>query len=144
MRPLTRRTPLALAVKRPTLHRTLFTSVLLSATLLGSSMANAAPVKVSIAVQPLSSALTELGMQTNLQILYSPDQVAGIKSRAVSGSLEPSQALSELLKGTGISFQINGNTVTQIQDHKNQLVYMNWTLPDGDFKHAKGSIKPVN
>ena len=112
MRPLTRRTPLALAVKRPTLHRTLFTSVLLTATLLGSSMANAAPVKVSIAVQPLSSALTELGMQTNLQILYSPDQVAGIKSRAVSGSLEPSQALSELLKGTGISFQINGNTVT--------------------------------
>lgn len=112
MRPLTRRTPLALAVKRPTLHRTLFTSVLLSATLLGSSMANAAPVKVNIAVQPLSSALTELGMQTNLQILYSPDQVAGIKSRAVSGSLEPSQALSELLKGTGISFQINGNTVT--------------------------------
>ncbi len=114
MRPLTRRTPLALAVKRPTLHRTLFTSVLLSATLLGSSMANAAPVKVNIAVQPLSSALTELGMQTNLQILYSPDQVAGIKSRAVSGSLEPSQALSELLKGTGISFQINGNTVTLV------------------------------
>jgi len=114
MRPLTRRTPLALAVQRPTLHRTLFTSVLLTATLLGSSMANAAPVKVSIAVQPLSSALTELGMQTNLQILYSPDQVAGIKSRAVSGSLEPSQALSELLKGTGISFQINGNTVTLV------------------------------
>jgi outer membrane receptor for ferric coprogen and ferric-rhodotorulic acid len=114
MRPLTRRTPLALAVQRPTLHRTLFTSVLLTAALLGSSMANAAPVKVSIPVQPLSSALTELGMQTNLQILYSPDQVAGIKSRAVSGSLEPSQALSELLKGTGISFQINGNTVTLV------------------------------
>ncbi|MBA4361040.1 MAG: hypothetical protein C0411_09980, partial [Pseudomonas sp.] len=69
MRPLPRRTPLALAVQRPTLHRTLFTSVLLTATLLGSSMANAAPVKVNIAVQPLSNALTELGMQTNLQIL---------------------------------------------------------------------------
>ncbi|MEX5687781.1 TonB-dependent siderophore receptor [Pseudomonas silesiensis] len=114
MRPQTRRTPLALAVQRPTLHRTLFTSVLLTATLLGSSMANAAPVKVSIPVQPLSSALTELGMQTNLQILYSPDQVAGIRSRAVSGSLEPSQALAELLKGTGISFQINGNSVTLV------------------------------
>lgn len=111
MRSLPRRTPLALAVQRPT-HRTLLTSVLLTATLLGSSMANAEPVKVSIAVQPLSSALTELGMQTNLQILYSPDQVAGIKSRAVSGSLEPSAALAEMLKGTGISFQINGNSVT--------------------------------
>lgn len=114
MRPQTRRTPLALAVQRPTLHRTLFTSVLLTATLLGSSMANAAPVKVNIPVQPLSNALTELGMQTNLQILYSPDQVAGIKSRAVSGSLEPSDALKTLLQGTGISFQINGNSVTLV------------------------------
>jgi outer membrane receptor for ferric coprogen and ferric-rhodotorulic acid len=51
-------------------------------------------------------------MQTNLQILYSPDQVAGLKSRAVSGSLEPSAALAEMLKGSGISFQINGNSVT--------------------------------
>ncbi|MHC8287877.1 TonB-dependent siderophore receptor [Pseudomonas sp. XS1P51] len=114
MRPQPRRTPLALAVQRPTLHRTLFTSVLLAATLLGSSMANAAPVKVNIAGQSLSSALTELGMQTNLQILYSPDQVAGIKSRPVSGSLEPSDALKALLQGTGISFQINGNSVTLV------------------------------
>jgi outer membrane receptor for ferric coprogen and ferric-rhodotorulic acid len=114
MRPQTRRTPLALAVQRPTLHRTLFTSVLLTATLLGSSMANAAPVKVNIAGQSLSNALTELGMQTNLQILYNPDQVAGIKSRAVSGSLEPSDALKALLQGTGISFQINGNSVTLV------------------------------
>ena len=114
MRPQIRRTPLALAVQRPTLHRTLLTSVMLAATLLGSSMANAAPVKVNIAGQSLSSALTELGMQTPLQILYSPDQVAGIKSRAVSGSLEPSDALVTLLKGTGISFQISGNTVTLV------------------------------
>lgn len=121
MRSLPRRTPLALAVQRPTLHRTLLTSVLLTATLLGSSMANAEPVKVSIAVQPLSSALTELGMQTNLQILYSPDQVAGIKSRAVSGSLEPSAALAEMLKGTGISFQINGNSVTLVSGGSSSL-----------------------
>ncbi|MGY2261537.1 TonB-dependent siderophore receptor [Pseudomonas sp. SDO55104_S430] len=121
MRSLPRRTPLALAVQRPSLHKTLLTSVLLTATLLGSTMANAAPVKVSIAVQPLSSALTELGMQTNLQILYSPDQVAGIRSRAVSGSLEPSAALAEMLKGTGISFQINGNSVTLISGGASSL-----------------------
>lgn len=120
MRSLPRRTPLALALQRPSLHRTLLASVL-TATLLGSTMAAAAPVKVSIAVQPLSAALTELGMQTNLQILYSPDQVAGIKSRAVSGSLEPSAALAEMLKGTGISFQINGNSVTLISGGSSSL-----------------------
>lgn len=121
MRPQPCRTPLALAVQRPTLHRTLFTSVLLTATLLGSSMANAAPVKVNIAGQSLSNALTELGMQTNLQILYSPDQVAGIKSRAVSGSLEPSDALKSMLQGTGISFQINGNSVTLVSGGSSSL-----------------------
>lgn len=38
----------------------------------------------------------------------------------------------------------NGNTVTQIQDHKKQVVYMNWTWPDGNFVHAQGTIKPVS
>ena len=38
----------------------------------------------------------------------------------------------------------NGNTVTQIQDHKEGFVYMNWTWPDGNFVHAKGTIKPVD
>lgn len=37
----------------------------------------------------------------------------------------------------------NGNTVVQIQDHKEQNVYMNWTWPDGNFVHAKGTIKPI-
>ena len=37
----------------------------------------------------------------------------------------------------------NGNTITQIQDHEKGTVYMNWTLPDGHFKHAKGTLRPV-
>ncbi|MFJ2280745.1 TonB-dependent siderophore receptor [Pseudomonas sp. NPDC087803] len=131
MHPLPRRTPLALAVQRPTLHRTLLTSVLLTATLLGSTMANAAPVKVNIAVQPLSSALTELGLQTNLQILYSPDQVAGIKSRAVSGSLEPAEALAAMLKDSGISFQINGSSVTLVSGGAGSTLQLGATTISG-------------
>ncbi|MEN5311273.1 TonB-dependent siderophore receptor [Pseudomonas koreensis] len=131
MHPLPRRTPLALAVQRPTLHKNLLTSVLLTATLLGSSMANAAPVKVNIAVQPLSSALTELGLQTNLQILYSPDQVAGIKSRAVSGSLEPSEALAAMLKDSGISFQINGSSVTLVSGAADSTLQLGATTISG-------------
>ncbi|MHA3738992.1 TonB-dependent siderophore receptor [Pseudomonas sp. Eth.TT006] len=131
MHPLPRRTPLALAVQRPTLHKNLLSSVLLTATLLGSSMANAAPVKVNIAVQPLSSALTELGLQTNLQILYSPDQVAGIKSRAVSGSLEPSEALAAMLKDSGISFQINGSNVTLVSGAADSTLQLGATTISG-------------
>ena len=37
----------------------------------------------------------------------------------------------------------NGNTVTQIQDHGKGIVFMNWTLPDGQFTHATGSLLPA-
>jgi len=37
----------------------------------------------------------------------------------------------------------NDNTVTQVQDYENGIVYSNWTLPTGEFKHVKGTITPV-
>ncbi|MDB4900847.1 MAG: fold metallo-hydrolase [Mucilaginibacter sp.] len=39
--------------------------------------------------------------------------------------------------------EANGNTITQIQDHKNKKVYMNWTHPDGEFINMTGTIKPL-
>ena len=74
-------------------------------------MVMAAPVTLNIPAQSLASALNEFGKQANLQILYSPDQVQGIKSHSVSGSLEPVKALEALLQGSGVSYQLNGDTV---------------------------------
>lgn len=37
----------------------------------------------------------------------------------------------------------NGNTVTQVQDHEEQVVYNHWTIPNGEFVHAKGSLRPA-
>jgi hypothetical protein len=37
----------------------------------------------------------------------------------------------------------NGNTITQIQDYKNGIIYSNWTSPDGEFTHAKGTLQLV-
>lgn len=37
----------------------------------------------------------------------------------------------------------NGNTITQIQDHEKHIVYMNWTLPGGEFVNMTGKIKPL-
>jgi hypothetical protein len=39
--------------------------------------------------------------------------------------------------------EINGNTVTQIQDHENGKVYMNWTHPGGKFINTTASIRPI-
>ena len=37
----------------------------------------------------------------------------------------------------------NGNTITQIQDYENEIIYSNWTTPDGEFKNLKGTIKKM-
>ena len=110
-RPNLNRTPLSIATQRQTARRTLLSSALMASLLMGASMAVAAPVVLNIPAQSLASALNELGKQANLQILYSPDQVQGITSRSVSGTQEPVKALEALLKGSGMSYQLNGDTV---------------------------------
>ena len=37
----------------------------------------------------------------------------------------------------------NGNTITQIQDYENGVVYSNWTLPGGEFLNLTGTLTPV-
>ena len=37
--------------------------------------------------------------------------------------------------------ELNGSTVTQIQDYEKGMVYSNWTLPGGEFKNMEGSLK---
>lgn len=103
--------PLARALRSSRSHRAVLPGAVLALMLLGSSAAHAEQVSVNIAAQPLSSALQQLGQQTNLQILYSPDLVQGLKSAPVSGSLSTEQALQRLLQGSGLSYRVDGNTV---------------------------------
>jgi ketosteroid isomerase-like protein len=37
----------------------------------------------------------------------------------------------------------NGNTITQVQDFEKEIIYSNWTLPNGQFENVKGTIKPI-
>ncbi len=112
--PTVSRAPLATAIQRLTPRRSALPGALLTLLLLGATDAQATPVDINIAAQSLSSAVQQLGQQANLQILYSPQLLSGIKSSAVSGHLEPEQALTTMLLGSGITFQMTGNTVSLI------------------------------
>jgi hypothetical protein len=37
----------------------------------------------------------------------------------------------------------NGNTITQIQDYENEMIYSNWTTLRGEFTHAKGTLQQI-
>lgn len=77
-----------------------------------SAQVQAQEIDFNIPGQSLASALQALSTQSSLQVLYSADDVQGLRSQPVSGRLSPTQALSQMLVGTGVVFTVEGNTVT--------------------------------
>jgi outer membrane receptor protein involved in Fe transport len=66
----------------------------------------------AIAPQPLAAALTDFAHQTGLQLVYVSQIAAGRTSKDARASLSATEALTQLLEGTGLSFQfLNARTV---------------------------------
>lgn len=104
--------PLAKALLiRRSFRSTLPAVCALALTLPMIGQAQAAAVAINVPAQSLGSALQEFGRQTNLQVLYSPDEVSGLRSTAVSGTMEPTAAIAQLLQGTDIAYSVSGNNV---------------------------------
>lgn len=104
-------------LKQPlALWRTSASIVVLGLALGVSSGVQAQSSHVNIPAQPLDKALTELGNQTGLQILYGPELVRGKKSSPVIGEMEPGEALNTLLQGAGLRYRIENNTVFLTND----------------------------
>ncbi|WP_108423252.1 MoaF-related domain-containing protein [Flagellimonas amoyensis] len=40
--------------------------------------------------------------------------------------------------------EVSGATVTHVEDHENEIVYSNATLPDGSFYTMTGTIRPIS
>ncbi|UVL59910.1 TonB-dependent siderophore receptor [Pseudomonas sp. B21-032] len=102
----------ALLIRR-TLTRPLALSSLVGLSALAvTAQAHAQMVAFAIPAQSLASALQAFGTQANIQILYSPDDVAGLRSRALNGTKEPAQAIAELLGGTSVRYNLQGDVLT--------------------------------
>jgi iron complex outermembrane recepter protein len=89
----------------------------LSGGLLGLGAMLAAPVgagdinikvPIDIPQQDLATALTSLAAQADLQILFSPEVVASLRSAGVSGSYSGVEALQQLLAGSNLEYVVNG------------------------------------
>lgn len=59
-----------------------------------------------IPAQSLSTALIAFGKQADMQVLTAGETVAGLRSQTVSGTLDVRAALTRLLKGTALTFDI--------------------------------------
>lgn len=65
-----------------------------------------------IAPQSVAGALADFGRQSGLQVSMDADQVRGLSTTGVKGSMTASQALARLLASTGLIARIEGNIVS--------------------------------
>ncbi|KNH29905.1 ligand-gated channel protein [Pseudomonas syringae] len=80
-----------------------------------SAQVCAEEIAVNIAAQPLPQALQAFGEQTNQQVIYNAADMAGLRGNRVSGKLSAEAAIAELLKGTGVRYSFEGNTLMLVR-----------------------------
>ncbi|MGI9377325.1 MAG: TonB-dependent hemoglobin/transferrin/lactoferrin family receptor [Tsuneonella suprasediminis] len=71
-----------------------------------------APRPFDIAPQSVVDALADFGRQSGLQVSMDADQVRGLSTQGVKGTMTPAQALDRLLASTGFVARIEGRIVS--------------------------------
>lgn len=91
-------------------------SALTAAIALGlSTSVLAAPVRLDLPAQPLATSLTQLSQASGMRVVFDAQQVAGKQAPTLRGSMEPAQALAQLLAGTGLTAAVDGNSARILQ-----------------------------
>ncbi len=80
-------------------------AVLYACALAAPAMAAERPVSIVLPAQPMSRALGELGRQVGADILASPAVIGDRRAPALRGRLTPTEALTRLLAGSGLTYE---------------------------------------
>ncbi|AZD03472.1 TonB-dependent siderophore receptor [Pseudomonas chlororaphis subsp. chlororaphis] len=102
----------ALSMRKALNIKLLPSALALAVSLPVAGYVQAQEIELDIPVQSLGTALQEFGRQTNLQVLYSPQDVQGKQSTAVKGKMDTQRAIDILLTGSGIRYSLQGNSLT--------------------------------
>ncbi|WP_347303021.1 TonB-dependent receptor [Croceibacterium sp. TMG7-5b_MA50] len=96
--------------------------MLLGATVLAGGMPAMAQVaagvrEFAVPAGPASSSIPQFARQAGIQVLVEADVARGARTRALSGALEPRQALARMLAGSGLKVASwRGNVVTLVAE----------------------------
>jgi len=96
--------------------------------------------RLSIPAQPLPDALMALGRQADVQILAASGAVEGRRSPGASGSLPLAQALTRLLRGTDLDYEVVGARTVVVR----QRAFMPALSFESRLRGAKPSVPIVS
>lgn len=71
---------------------------------------------IEIPAQPAAQALQTLVRQHGFQLIYAPDLVRTLHTRAVSGTMSPREALTRMLEGSGLQIVDTGPNSATLRD----------------------------
>ena len=96
-------------------------------------LARGEPVEFNLPAQPLAESLLIFSKQAGAEVLFSFDEHVRVQGGAVSGRLEPADALALLLRGTGFTARRNsrGKFVVTALTSASGVVRGRVLLPDG-------------
>jgi iron complex outermembrane receptor protein len=77
--------------------------------------ADPAPQDYKIEPQSVSTALKAFAAQSNMQLIFTEQDVGAVKTAGVVGTRSPREALSEILQGTGLEFEFTANRVIVVR-----------------------------
>jgi iron complex outermembrane receptor protein len=75
------------------------------------AMAGETKVKFNIPAQSVKAAMPMFARQSGLQVLFPYDQVDGLRTRTISGTMTPQAALERMIAGTGLSINLSSGKV---------------------------------
>lgn len=90
--------------------RTTIAAILAGLSMSAHAIADAAARPINIPAGDLITALESLAKQADIELVYQADQLKGIHTGGVSGTYEPKEAVSLLLKGTQLTIRTDETT----------------------------------
>lgn len=113
---MTQRDTTRAAGRAPKMIRALLLAGCASAALV-SFRAEARPVRFDIVTQDLAAALSQFALQSGREILFAPGVLAAHRAAEIKGEFEPEIALSNLLRGSGLTFRQANGTFLIVQEN---------------------------
>lgn len=94
---------------------------------------------ISYQIEPgtLDSALNKFAIQSKLQVVYSPEIVAGKSSSGLSGQYSPQRALELLLRGKGVSWDAVSQTLYVLRQEREPAQ----KVPSGSGSSGSGAAE---